>query len=373
MLETIREYAAERLEHQGDGDSLRQRHADYFLRLAEEAEPHLTGSQQAPWLERLEAEHDNFRLSLDSLRRADRGGEELRLVGALMRFWYVRGHLREGSSRCEEALAAHDDQSQPRLKALFGAASPRSPARRLPAGGGARCRSDSCSLAASETPEAVASSHDRLGSGSSRARRLRASSSGVHGGRRACARRRLHLVSRGRHRQPGRSLALEQGDYVQARARLEEALELFRQLGDERIVVVSLVNLGSLAAREGQQRRGRGAPARGSRVRRDAGRQGAGDLVPERAGGARALQRRRRAGGQADRRDGDATGGNRTRPARPIEQRLSEQTRNALASELGEERLAVALAVGREMTFEQAMAYALQTGTDTTDTRQPIG
>ncbi len=59
---------------------------------------------------------------LDSLRRADRGGEELRLVGALMRFWYVRGHLREGSSRCEEALAAHDDQSQPRLKALFGAA-----------------------------------------------------------------------------------------------------------------------------------------------------------------------------------------------------------------------------------------------------------
>ena len=50
------------------------------------------------------------------------GAEELRLVGALMRFWYVRGHLREGSSRCEEALAAHDDQSQPRLKALFGAA-----------------------------------------------------------------------------------------------------------------------------------------------------------------------------------------------------------------------------------------------------------
>ena len=121
MLETIREYAAERLEHPGDGDALRQRHADYFLRLAEEAEPHLTGAQQAPWLERLEAEHDNFRLSLDSLRRAGLGAEELRLVGALMRFWYVRGHLREGSSRCEDALAAHDDQSQPRLKALFGA------------------------------------------------------------------------------------------------------------------------------------------------------------------------------------------------------------------------------------------------------------
>src|SRR5439155_483159 len=110
MLETIREYAAERLDIQGDRDTIRQRHADYFLRLAEEAEPHLTGPQQAPWLERLEVEHDNFRLSLDSLRRNNRGGEELRLVGALMRFWYVHGHLREGSRRCEEALAAHDDQ-----------------------------------------------------------------------------------------------------------------------------------------------------------------------------------------------------------------------------------------------------------------------
>ena len=83
MLETIREYAAERLEQQGDGEILRQRHAGYFLRLAEEAEPHLTGSQQALWLERLEAEHDNFRLALDSLRQADRGGEELRPRGSV--------------------------------------------------------------------------------------------------------------------------------------------------------------------------------------------------------------------------------------------------------------------------------------------------
>ena len=121
MLETIREYAAERLEQFEDAEALRRRHAEYFLRLAEEAEPHLTGPQQATWLERLEAEHDNLRLSQDSLRHAGRGAEELELVGALMRFWYVRGHLREGRSRCEEALAAHDDQSRPRLKALFGA------------------------------------------------------------------------------------------------------------------------------------------------------------------------------------------------------------------------------------------------------------
>jgi len=54
MLETIREYAAERLELHDDGDALSQRHAAYFLRLAEEAEPHLTGAEQARWMERLE-------------------------------------------------------------------------------------------------------------------------------------------------------------------------------------------------------------------------------------------------------------------------------------------------------------------------------
>ena len=206
MLETIREYAAERLEHQGDGDRLRQRHADYFLRLAEEAEPHLTGSQQAPWLDRLEAEHDNFRLSLDSLRRADRGGEELRLVGALMRFWYVHGHLREGSSRCEEALAAHDDQSQPRLKALFGAGLL---AHRLGDYQRAEALAQERLVLARRLEDrgSCRDLDDRLGSGSSGTRRRRASSSGLHRGRRACARRRLYLVSRDRHRQPGRSLA----------------------------------------------------------------------------------------------------------------------------------------------------------------------
>jgi predicted ATPase len=121
MLETIREYAGERLEQFEDAELLRRRHTEYFLQLAKEAEPHLTGVDQAVWLERLEAEHDNFRLSLDSLRHADPGDDELELVGALMRFWYLHGHLREGRNRCEEALAAHDDQSPSRLKALFGA------------------------------------------------------------------------------------------------------------------------------------------------------------------------------------------------------------------------------------------------------------
>jgi predicted ATPase/class 3 adenylate cyclase len=121
MLETIREYGAERLEHLEDAGTLRRRHAEYFLRMAEEAEPKLKESQQGPWLDRLEAEHENLRLSMDFLRQAGPAADEFRLIGALARFWYLRAHLREGSRRSEEALAAHDDQSPLRLKVLYAA------------------------------------------------------------------------------------------------------------------------------------------------------------------------------------------------------------------------------------------------------------
>ena len=66
MLETIREYAVERLEESGEAEELRRRHAAYFLALAEEAEPNLRGSP-GDWLDRLERDHDNFRAALDRL------------------------------------------------------------------------------------------------------------------------------------------------------------------------------------------------------------------------------------------------------------------------------------------------------------------
>ena len=71
MLETIREYAAERLEESGEVEELRRRHAAYFLGLAEEAEPNLRGSP-GDWLDRLEREHDNFRAALDRLEAVGR-------------------------------------------------------------------------------------------------------------------------------------------------------------------------------------------------------------------------------------------------------------------------------------------------------------
>jgi predicted ATPase/class 3 adenylate cyclase len=105
MLETISEFARDRLARSGEETAIRGRHAEYFRDLAEEAEPHLHGQQQAPWLARLEREHDNIRSALEWA--ADSGDVEsgLRTVAAIWRFWEHRWHLAEGRTRAEALLA----------------------------------------------------------------------------------------------------------------------------------------------------------------------------------------------------------------------------------------------------------------------------
>jgi predicted ATPase len=121
MLETIREYASEQLDASGERDALRRRHADYFLALAEEAEPGLR--QESPvWLERLECEHDNLSAALDRLETARRYESVLRLAAALARFWDRKGYLAEGRHRIEGALEREVGASPARAKALNGAA-----------------------------------------------------------------------------------------------------------------------------------------------------------------------------------------------------------------------------------------------------------
>src|SRR5215217_7329444 len=102
MLETIHEYARERLEASGEAEETRRLHAEYFLALAEEAEPELTGPDQLACLERLDAEHDNMRAALTwSLEKEPETA--FRLAGMLARFWEIRSDFSEGS-RWLEAL-----------------------------------------------------------------------------------------------------------------------------------------------------------------------------------------------------------------------------------------------------------------------------
>jgi predicted ATPase/class 3 adenylate cyclase/DNA-binding CsgD family transcriptional regulator len=106
MLETVHEYAREKLEESGEAEELRMLHAQYFLSLAEEAEPQLKGGgQQEMWLERLEREHNNLRSALSWTLDSGQVELALRLCGALGEFWYHRGHVTEGQRWLQSTLA----------------------------------------------------------------------------------------------------------------------------------------------------------------------------------------------------------------------------------------------------------------------------
>jgi predicted ATPase len=207
LLATIRQYAADRLVEAGVAGPTHQRHQVWCVALAEVAEPELWGPQQAQWLERLEQEHDNLRMGLEWSLAEEEGGElALRLVGALFRFWGVRGYLSEGSRWLDAALAK-------------GArATPRSRARALRGAG----------LLARQQAELE------------RARTLFDQALALY--RELDDKRGLALTLLGRGR-----VAFAQGEYERARACYDEALGLAREIAATDIVSTSLSNLGELA------------------------------------------------------------------------------------------------------------------------------
>ncbi|HEX7103619.1 MAG TPA: tetratricopeptide repeat protein, partial [Nitrolancea sp.] len=106
MLETVREYGLEQLALAGEEDATRQRHADYFVALAETGTPaYFYGPDQSNLLERLECEHDNLRVALAWAATRGDASLALALVNGLWRFWYVRGYLSEGRDWLQATLA----------------------------------------------------------------------------------------------------------------------------------------------------------------------------------------------------------------------------------------------------------------------------
>jgi predicted ATPase/class 3 adenylate cyclase len=121
MLETIREYGGELLEASGERDEVRDRHLDFFLAFAEEAEPHLTGPEQKQWYDRLTADQDNLREALAYACDCGDGERAQRLAGSVWRFWWNRGQLAEGQHWYDRAFAAGDASAKARARALLGA------------------------------------------------------------------------------------------------------------------------------------------------------------------------------------------------------------------------------------------------------------
>jgi predicted ATPase/class 3 adenylate cyclase len=246
LLETVRQYAGERLEESGGGEAARERHRDYFLALAEEAEPKLTGPEQTEWLQRLEEEHENLRASLEwSFVEVGSGGG-LRLCGALHRFWETRGHLSEGRDSCLRVLgkAGVKERMPERAKALNTAGVLAQHQGDYPA---ARAQLEESLAIRRELGDrrGIAGSLGNLGnvakdqSDFASARALLEECLAIQrelGGRWGIGRSLNNLAV----------IVYEQGDFASARSLYEESLAILRELGDRSGIAVALGNLGSV-------------------------------------------------------------------------------------------------------------------------------
>jgi len=252
LLETVRQYARDRLEESGEDSQWRRSHLHHFLQLAEEAEPHLRGAEQQRWLDRLEVEHDNVRAALSwSFSAADSAQEGLRLAAAIWRFWCVRGYLTEGRDRLAHALASASLAETPvRAKSLSGAGvlawQQGSLAEAL------RLQQESLAISrACEDRVGMAASLNNLGlvehsrGNYEVARQLHEESLEI----------KLGLGDRGGIAMSYNNLANVAhalGNLDQAGKLLQESRAIFGELGDKRGVAHTLNNLGDIASEQGE-------------------------------------------------------------------------------------------------------------------------
>ncbi len=250
MLETIREYALAQLEASGEAESVRRKHATFFLALAERADPELTGPEQKAWLERLETEHGNLRTVFWWSLDASDGEVGLRLAATLGRFWEVYSHFTDGRRCLGAALAATPGvATSVRVSALrwAGALALRQgdyhAARRLLQEGLAlgRALGDRRGIAAALNLLGIAASEE---ADHEAARALYAESLAIRremGDQRAIADSLNNLGVE----------AYYEGDYTTANTLHAESLAIRRELGDQAGVAHSLGNLADAARQQG--------------------------------------------------------------------------------------------------------------------------
>lgn len=397
LLETVRQYAEERLQAAGEATRLRDHHRDWHLALVEQAAPHLHGREQKHWLERLAAAHDNLRLSLawSLYRRAVEPG--LRLAVALAAFWYKRGHWAEGREWLAGFLAlAEEAPAALRARALAAVGELAHVQGDYPSATTAFEQSLALARALSDwdqvalvlaylgdmftdrgdlphaivlLEEAVALARERSNDLLT-ARFLRALAKALlyqgELARAAAACEESQTLFRKVEDRDGMAatlhnralIAWRQRDYTHAAAALTEALAIFQELGDRRNIAFTLGNLALVANSRGDVATAAMDGAKSvQRFYELNDRLGLGLYITVLAGVA-LLQRRplhaaRLAGAAEAIRESIGT----TIPAYVQPEYAEHFTR--LRASLGEEVLAAAWAEGRAMTVDQAVALAL--------------
>jgi predicted ATPase/class 3 adenylate cyclase len=213
MLETIRQYAQERLLQSGQSHAFRARHLAHFLSIAKQAAKELQGADQNCWFDRLELEHDNMRAAL-SWGSSGEGAaaDALQLSANLAQFWRVRGYFAEGRAWLSQCLHAAPANVDPEVLSLIFNGLGILALRQGDYGAARASHEESLRLRrATGDPWSIAGSLSNLG-----------------------------------------NVAFEQGDVSRARALYEEGLSLYQQTKDRRRVAAAQINLANLASSQGE-------------------------------------------------------------------------------------------------------------------------
>jgi predicted ATPase/DNA-binding CsgD family transcriptional regulator len=279
MLETIHEYAREKLQESGEAGEIQRQHARYFVQLVEEAEPELRGPEQVVWFDRLEEEQDNIQAVFDWCRGEESGAEgaqiDLRLVGAMSWYWYTRGPFSEGRARARAVLARPEAQERTtwRVRALRTAVIL------------AWIQGDFAAVRAlaEEGLPLARELGDRLMEANFLNNLAHIALEGAEGDLAAaralyeqCLAIQRELGNRSSTAVALNNLALvdrAEGDLAAARPRIEEALAITRELGDTAGIAYSLQRLGELVYREGNYPLARALLEQALAIRREMGEQ----------------------------------------------------------------------------------------------------
>jgi DNA-binding CsgD family transcriptional regulator/tetratricopeptide (TPR) repeat protein len=259
LLETVRQYAADKLKESGEAAEIRRRHAGFFLKVVEHVAPKINGRYRGVWLERLELENDNLRAALAWSTAQEAETETgLRLAGALLWFWFHQGYWSEGRAWLQGALATHESTGRPARTAAR--------AKALSSAGHLAYHQGDHALARLQLEESV-ELWRKLGDKQGLAHALRFLSAGVqpqgdYEPVRSLAEESVELFREssdtfGLAMSLGRlgSATLAQGDHAAAQSFLEEGVAICRETGDDWVLALTLRNLAIAAFRLGDYER----------------------------------------------------------------------------------------------------------------------